>query len=340
MKRFRKKESHRKTGMIWFIALFFPIIVHARITDSRARMASAAEAFLQTLSPIQLRKAQYSFKDSERLRWSNEPQDLYPSRVGLPVDEMTQPQKLALHHLLQQVLSEQGYLKALNVMRLDGWLHQKADDVKNNEGSGKYWFALFGQPDTARAWSWRFEGHHLSLNFTSTPTGISCTPMFFGADPAIFPEGDFAGWENMFAETALAQQLYHSVSSEQQKKLQVSNHIPDARDILTRTGKEAFLQKFQGISFSHLLPRQQQLLKRLVRVYFNNLNPLLAHAYLKKLQWQKIYIGWWGSGKAGEPFYYRIHAPQCIIEYCSRLNNPNHIHTLVRFLPTDFGGRF
>jgi hypothetical protein len=328
----------KRSKCLLFVLLLLPIAARAQQDDIKVKMAQAAHALLLTLSSNQYREIQYSFADSERLRWSNQPQNLYPSRVGLRIDEMNRKQKRALHHLLQTVLSEQGYLKAMNVMRLDAYLHQKASDSKNHEGSGKYWLVFFGKPDTAQAWSWRFEGHHLSLNFTSTSSGISCTPMFFGSDPAIFPEGNLAGWENQFAETQVALQFYHSLSSKQQNILKISPKIPKAQDVLARTGKEHFLQKFRGISFGELNLQQQNLLKRLVKIYFHNLNPLLAAHYLKKLHWNKLFIGWWGSHQPGHPFYYRIHGPNCIIEYCSRLNDPDHIHTLVRFLPTDFGG--
>jgi hypothetical protein len=328
---------------ILFFCLISPSsLLYAQEKKIQKNMAAAATALIQTFTPQQKSLALLSFNDSERLRWSNEPQNLY-TRKGITTGDLNKNQKIALHRLLQTVLSEQGYFKAINVMRLDDYLHdtalKKGNDAGKYEGSNKYWLTIFGNPDANHNWSWRFEGHHLSLNFTNTPDGITCTPMFFGADPATFPIGPFAGWQNMFAETNRGWQLFLSLNTNERSKAVVSNKTPKAHDILTRTGKEAFLQNFQGISFNRLSPAQQKELKQLVAVYADNLNDQLAADYLHKIQWKKIYFGWWGSKTRGKPVYYRIHGPDFIIEYISRLNDPDHIHTLFRYLPTDFGGK-
>jgi len=142
----------------------------------------------------------------------------------------------------------------------------------------------------------------------------------------------------MFAETDVAWQLFQSLNEAQIEKTVVKSQIPDEKDILTRTGKETFLQSFQGIAFKDLTGAQQHNLKRLIGVYLHNLNVPLASVYEDKIQWSKIYFGWWGSKEEGNPIYYRIHGPHFIIEYCSRLGDPNHIHSLFRYLPADFGG--
>src|SRR5699024_8263454 len=148
--------------------------------------------------------------------------------------------------------------------------------------------------------------------FTNTSTGITCTPMFFGADPATFPEGPFTGWQNMFSETNRGWQLLLSLNAEQKAKAIVSNKIQKVHDILTRTGNETFLHKFQGIAFGDLSAEQQKKLKQLVAVFVHNLNDQLAADYLHKFQWNKIYFGWWGRKTKGKPIYYRIHGPHFI----------------------------
>jgi hypothetical protein len=332
-----KLKLNIKAGILWLVMLLSTLPVFAQIKQVKTEMSAAATSFLQTLNLQQKTIAQLSFNDPERLRWSNEPESMY-ERKGITIGELNHDQKLALHNLLQTVLSEQGYLKAVNVLRLDSYLHAKnGNEVQRSEGSNKYWLTIFGKPDASNKWGWRFEGHHLSLNFTNTSSGIACTPMFYGADPATFPKGTFAGWQNMFAETDLGWKLFLSLNNEQKSKALISSETPKEHDILTRTGKESFLQSFQGIAFNELSKDQQTILKQLIKVYLNNLKPTLSSNYLDKIHWGKIYFGWWGSQKKGEPVYYRIHGPDFIIEYCSRLNDPNHIHTLFRYLPTDFG---
>lgn len=330
----------RRTSLLLGYILFSGTLLHAQEKQLIQEMTNAANALIQTFSPKQKTLTLLTFDDPERLRWSNEPQNMY-ARKGITMGDLNTEQKMALHQLLQTVLSEQGYFKSLNILRLDEYLRNTA--IKKEQASGqyeghdKYWLTIFGSPDINSNWSWRFEGHHLSLNITSTPTGVTCTPMFFGADPATFPSGPFAGWQNMFEETKIGWQLFLSLKPDQRKKSLISNQIPEARDILTRTGKEDFLQVYQGIAFNELSAAQQLQLKRLVATYLDNLNKSLSASYEQKINWEKTYFGWWGAQQKGKPIYYRIHGPHFIIEYVSRLTDPNHIHSLFRYLPSDFG---
>src|SRR5690606_14414197 len=54
--------------------------------------------------------------------------------------------------------------------------------------------AIFGEPGGDSLWGWRFEGHHLSLNFTVAPGEISVTPTFLGASPAEQRSGPLTGF--------------------------------------------------------------------------------------------------------------------------------------------------
>ena len=312
--------------------------VRAQEKTVSLEMAAAAKTLLQQLPAAQKAQVHLSFADSERLRWSNEPESMH-ARKGLTVSEMDSSARSALQRLLRTVLSEQGYFKALNVMRLDGYLQgQGGGAVARSEGSGRYWLTIFGQPDAGNRWGWRFEGHHFSLNVTQAAAGIRCTPLFYGADPATFPQGPLTGWQNMFAETDRGWRLLQSFDHGQRTKAMVAPRIPEAKDILVRSGKEPLLGKFQGVAYTALHKAQQRQLAQLVAVYLQNIRPELAAYYSQQIQWSQLYFGWWGGDKAGAPVYYRIHGPGLVIEYCSRLGNPNHIHTLLRFLPADFGG--
>jgi hypothetical protein len=48
----------------------------------------------------------------------------------------------------------------------------------------KYFLVFFGDARRKPPWGWRFEGHHLSLNFTLRGDAVATTPSFFGANPA------------------------------------------------------------------------------------------------------------------------------------------------------------
>ena len=50
-----------------------------------------------------------------------------------------------------------------------------------------------------------------------------------------------------------------------------------------------------------------------------------------------IKFGWMGGAARGEPHYYRIQAPDFLIEYDNTQNGANHVHCVSRDLKNDFG---
>lgn len=309
-----------------------------------SKINTTAKHFIQTLTPEEQKVSLFPSSDPDRFNWSNEPENMHP-RKGLMLSSMTNAQKRILHQLLQTVLSEQGYLKAMNVIRLDEWLkyhYYKAPDSKYY-GDSLYRLALFGTPDKDKLWGWRFEGHHLSINVTLDHDKISITPFFLGTHPAIMPEGPLTGMENLFSETQLAHQLIQSLSPQQLQKAVTSNTEPKQADILIRTGKESELKTVTGIAVNTLNPEQQQLVHKLINSYIDNLTPSLAKRYsamVGQKVWPRLHFIWMGPIKEGDPAYYRLQSPEgFVIEYCSRLHDANHIHTLWQFIPENFGGK-
>jgi hypothetical protein len=307
----------------------------------QSEMSQAADHFLQTLTPSERQKTLLGFHDSTRTIWSNEPINMH-TRKGLRLDEMTSTQKRALHKLLQTVLSEQGYLKALDVIRLDEWLneHKDQDPIDEVVGQGLYWITIWGQPDDPY-WGWRFEGHHLSLNITVSPEGINATPIFMGSHPAVVPEGPMAGAENLFKETSLGWRLLESMTDAQRKQTVLSDQIPQGA-ILINTGNEPEAKTVTGIAVSSLNAEQQQLAWQIINCYVENLTPSLAKQYtdlIREKAWPLLHFIWMGSTQKGKPAYYRLQSSSgFIIEYCTRQLEIPHIHTLWHWLPGDFGG--
>ena len=101
--------------------------------------------------------------------------------VSRPKD-MNVEQRTAAHGLLQSVLSSQGYLKATGVMQLEGILGQIEGRPERRDPED-YYFNIFGTPSEDGAWAWRFEGHHISMNFAAAGGELpSVTPAFLGLE--------------------------------------------------------------------------------------------------------------------------------------------------------------
>src|SRR5439155_19147866 len=158
--------------------------------------------------PDQKAKAFFEFKDDEGFDWHFIPKP----RKGLPFQEMTSPQRLLAHALLNTGLSQRGYLKAATIMSLEQILYDLEDKAPHRD-TDLYFVTVFGQPGTKAPWGWRVEGHHLSLNFSLNGEQVlSVTPSFFGANPAQIQTGPRKGLRVLGGEEDLARNLASSLS--------------------------------------------------------------------------------------------------------------------------------
>src|SRR4029453_9903223 len=106
--------------------------------------------------------------------------------------------------LRQVVLSAAGYAKARDVLRLEGALRQRETFGGFTRDPDNYAVTIFGAPEQPAPWGWRFEGHHLSLNFTVAPgRAPPVPPPFSGANPAEVPSGPLKGLRVLQAEQDL-----------------------------------------------------------------------------------------------------------------------------------------
>src|SRR5262245_22321797 len=88
---------------------------------SAATMASAATAFVNSLSAEQRQKAVFPFDSNERLHWNFIPTAAFP-RNGLLMKDMNENQRKLSHDLLKSALSQRGYMTATAIMDLESTL--------------------------------------------------------------------------------------------------------------------------------------------------------------------------------------------------------------------------
>ena len=313
------------------------------IAEVRTDMVAAAQAFANSLDQTQREKALLPFEDKSQKDWNNLPTHSF-ARQGLPLGEMNDQQKMALHSLLQTGLSAQGYLKAQRIIeqdqqhRLDVFEESGFETDRTMYGHDYYYLSIFGEPANDQLWGWSFEGHHLSLNFTLSNQDISVTPMFVGVDPREIMEGPYAGYSVMDEESDIAWKLINSLDQDQQTEANMKGKMPD--DILTRTGEEPHTQNVIGLPYSQMTASQQYSLKALLRAWVLNLNYTLAEQEMAKIDRagiESLHFAWSGDSEQRKPKYYRIHGPATIIEYDNRSYEQWHIHSLWRSLSEDFG---
>ncbi|WP_211296047.1 DUF3500 domain-containing protein [Mycobacterium aquaticum] len=150
------------------------------------RMFEAAQAWLAELSSDQLDRAVAPWpSEEERHRWFYTPTD----HGGLPLADMRPAQQGRAMQLVATGLSKPGYVTATTIMGLENVLDQVENwqvDWGRERGRDPqmYWLKIFGEPDLRGPWSWRFGGHHVSVQH-SVRDGevIASSPSFLGADP-------------------------------------------------------------------------------------------------------------------------------------------------------------
>ncbi len=97
-------------------ALLSLAIATAPAQNPTARIVTAANSFLETLTPAQRKVVIFDFNDTkQRARWSNFPTGFIP-RSGISLRQMTPRERTAALTLLQTVLSPRGYEKVQQIM--------------------------------------------------------------------------------------------------------------------------------------------------------------------------------------------------------------------------------
>ena len=299
-------------------------------------MSKAANAFLGSLKAEQKAKATFKFDDAERTNWIFVPS----ARKGLPLKEMNPGQRHFAQAILSVALSGRGHMKAESVMALEHVLFELEGGSGPKRDAENYFVSIFGTPDAKGTWGFRWEGHHLSLNFTLVKGElVSSTPSFFASNPGKIKEGQPgpAGFELLEFEDDLGRQLAKSLTAEQRKK-GFLNKDP-FKDIVTGNKQKADgLIKHAGIPASELTLEQRQTLAKIIYEYVSRTRPDFAVRELQAIDAVKdqILFAWNGGLEVGEAHYYSIQGPTFLFELANFQGGANHVHASWRDLKKDF----
>jgi hypothetical protein len=307
----------------------------ARESDTAQKMRTATAAFIKTLDDAQQSQAAFAFESEERLNWHFVPRE----RKGLAVKAMTPAQRTALAALLHTGLSDKGYEKVERIRSLENDLiviEQGKNPMRDPDG---YYLSVFGTPAADKPWGWRFEGHHIALNWTIIGgSAIASSPQFFGANPAEVRDGPRKGLRALAGEEDLARTFVTSLDAAQSPEAVVSNEAP--RDIITMNKLDIAPLDNNGIVWTKLSAGQQKLLTRLIEEHAFGQAASIGQARveaIRKAGMDTIRFAWLGPTEKGAKHYYRVQGPTFLIEYDCTQGNGNHIHSVWRDFKGDFG---
>ncbi len=303
-------------------------------TSTPGVMTTAARAYLNALSPELRARTVMPFDSEERMNWHFVPLE----RKGVPLREMTSAQKHLAEALLSAGLSQQGIIKAHTIMSLDQVLKEMEKGTGPERDPEKYYVSVFGEPSETGTWGYRFEGHHISLNFTVVNGRLASSPSFFGANPAHVKEGPRAGLAALLREEDLGRAMIKSLDDAQRNVAIVDKTAP--KDIITFDSRKAALNgQPNGIAFYKLNAKQKEALTALVSEYAGNFPPQIAEFRMEQYRKNQgnLYFAWAGGIEPGQLHYYRVQTPAFLIEFDDTQNNGNHIHSVWRDYNGDFG---
>ena len=296
------------------------------------QMRSAATSLLAGLDGKQRRLAVRPFADDAARRWL----EYRPRRrPGACIAELSGTARKAAHRLLATGLSEHAYAQAMGIVALEEVLDRK-EQWRRGRHSGDYWVSVYGDPGGEQPWSWRFEGHHLSVTMTVALDEVSPAPVFLGANPACVSYAGRPVSRPLGPEEDLVRALLDAMGPQGRSAAVVAGRAP--ADIHTATSPRA-RENIEplGVAATEMGPGARAVLAQLVAVYLDRLPAGLAAREASRLAAADLHFAWEGPLTPGSRHYYRVQGDDLLIEY-DTTEDGNHAHTVLRRPRSDFGG--
>ncbi len=304
-----------------------------------AAVGAAARTFLASLTAAQRERATFAFRGSERTRWHWTVPSSVP-RNGLPLGAISPGQRRLALALLRASTSASGYRKALDIMALQAVLRRMNTGISDPFDPDLFYVSVFGTPG-ARAWGWRFEGHHLSRHFTVVRDTVVAEPFFLGAWPTRAGSAYrsvTAGYRTMPREEDAAREIVLSLDRALRGRVVFSSE--SLTDHLTQNAVRVRPLERVGVSVDDLPSRAQRRVLEIVRTYLGNYPPAMAREAFERVERGGIgraRFGWAGSTRPGVPHYYRLQGRTFLLEFDNSRNSGTHIHSVWRDFERDFG---
>jgi hypothetical protein len=296
------------------------------------QMRLAATTLLRQLDDDQRAAAHLPFADDAARRWLEyrpEP------RPGACLALLTVDGRKAAHRLLATALSDRAFAQVMAIVALEEVLDRREAGALQRH-IGDYWVAVFGDPGGDEPWSWRFEGHHVSVSMTIARGAVSPAPVFFGANPARVSYAGRTVSRPLAPEEDLGRALLDALGPAARAVAIVADEAPADIRTATRPRAQPELQPL-GVGAASLGPTSRALLDGVVALYLDRLLPELASREADRIAAGELYFAWEGPSSPGTRHYYRVQGDDLLIEYDNTQPDGNHAHTVLRRPRSDFG---
>ena len=315
-----------------------PAAARAQTASVGADMRARATALLDRLDAPQREAVSFAFDSASRPAWNF----MLGSRraPGLALEQMTPVQKDLALDLLATGTSRLGLDKAMNIMLQQDILRDEWGKGSPDRNRERFSLQLYGTPASTGAWSWRWEGHHLSLTFTLVDDiVVSTTPSAFSSEPNTVPSGPHSGLVVLKEEETLGRALFTDLDGTSRRQALVWPRSPG--NIRSTRGREGRLAaEAAGVPLGDLSGPQADMAARLVEVYTTEVLPgTLADEQAARLAAQDmaaVRFAWGGEDLDGS-IYYRLTGADFLIEFATLANQPQHLHAVFHDTARNFG---
>jgi len=279
---------------------------------STETVRNAAEAFIATLTPLQLARTMYPVDDIEWRKWMN--QHFY-ARQGVCFAEMTDAQQRAAFGLMRASFSAEGFELTRNIMRLNETLAELAEDHAFL-GEWLYYIQIYGKPSATEPWGWKLEGHHAIINYFVLADQVVMTPLFIGSEPVKAPSGKYKGLEILQKEQNDGLAMLNALP-EAQRKQAILKFSKTGNNNLTEAFKDNVVIDYAGLRTNDLSGPVRQRFRDLIHLYIKKMDD--GHARVKMDEVDRYldqtWFSWIGGTQPDSAFYYRVHSPVVLIEF-------------------------
>ena len=303
-------------------------------TDARAdtgRCLAQARVFLAGLTPAQRNRASAPISAPDRVRWSYLP----GTRPGLRMAELDDESRRNLDAFLATALGSKGLSRAERIRSTEPAEERGGGVVMGPEEFRIRFFGIEGD-DLPPAWSWRFEGHHLSLHQTIVGDDIvSATPIFLGS---VVREDDKG--EPLGTEDRRAKRILESLTEEDRGKAMDPRRMPgDLRTAMLPEDRWSFEG---GVSLARAGEQGRRLADAIVGDLLA-MQPPVAVEFLRRT-WaatpsKDIVFAWCGNRDRSRPHQWRLISPTIVVEFSHSGGDVEHGHLVLRTRSGEFSDR-
>ncbi len=313
-----------------------PNLATARTTG--AAMLDKANALLASLSGAQRDAVLFSFDGRARKAWNF----MTGSRPapGLRMEQINAQQKDLALDLLATGTSRVGLEKSLNIMLQQDILRDEWGKGSADRNKDRFSVQIYGTPSATAPWTWRWEGHHLSLSFTLVGGEVvSTTPSSFSSEPNTVPSGPHRGLVVLKEEELLGRQLFSDLSGGARRAALVWD-APQGNIQSNRGAEQRVADENAGLPLADMTGAQADIAKRLIEVYTQEvLPPALSRTQGRRLaeeDMEAVRFAW-GGADLDNAIYYRLTGAAFLIEFATLFNQPQHLHAVFHDTSRNFG---